>query len=308
MDLKQLRYFTVMAEAGSLSQASERLHIAQPALSLHLAKLEDELGVQLMVRNNRGVTLTAQGESLLQHAARILKDCDYTVSSFRSAATSPMGVVAVGFFSTTPEALVQIFLERVTREFPQISLRLHESHAGRLEGDLQNGTLDFALVMVRKATASFNIHPLLFEELFLVSPPDPQNTADEIDFREVCELPLFLPQAGITLRDQMDEAAMNIGKTPVVVHEIDSARFRKRAVLTGSGHTILPWSTVIDDAARGKFLLRRIVNPELRALLGLAESSVRPTSRARQAVKTILVDTITSLVNEGEWSAKVFAT
>jgi LysR family nitrogen assimilation transcriptional regulator len=306
MDLKQLRYFTVIAEAGSLSLASARLHIAQPALSLHLAKLESELGVQLMVRNNRGVTLTGHGERLLHHAGRILKDCDDTVSSFRCAATTPMGVVSVGFFSTTPEALVQLFIERVHAQFPQIFLKVYESHSGQLETDLQNGTLDFALVMVRKATEGFDIHPLLFEELFLVSPPEPGNTAEAIDFREVCDLPLFLPKVGISLRDQMDEAALNIGKTPNVVHEIDSARFRKRTVLSGLGHTILPWSTVVDDHAHKRFLLRRIVNPELRALLGLAESSARPPSRARQAVKSALVETITGLVNEGRWSALAY--
>ena len=306
MDLRQLRYFTVIADAGSLSKASERLHIAQPALSLHLAKLESELRVQLMVRNNRGVTLTEQGESLVKHAARLLKDSDFIVSSFRSASTIPMGDVTIGFPSTTPDALVHMFLERLHGQYPQIFLRVLESNSARLEEDLQKGILDLALVMVRKSTVAFDIHPLLFEELFLVSPSEGATAAEEIDFQDACELPLFLPRTGITLRDQVDEVAMNIGKTPMVVHEIDAARFLKSAVLSGRGHTILPWSTMVADHAHGKYWLRRIVNPELRALVGLAESNVRPRNHARQAVKTILVEIITRLVNEGRWSAQAY--
>jgi len=307
MDLRQLRYFTAIAEAGSLSRASDRLHIAQPALSLHLAKLEEELGVALMLRNNRGVSLTPQGESLLRHAVRILKDCDATVSSFRSASTSPSGEVAVGFPLSTPDILGQLFLERLNRECPRISLRLLESSSERLEETLQGGELDFAVIMFRRSTSGFDIHPLLFEELVLVSPHETSDGGREIEFREVCELPLFLPRVGNSLRDMVDEAAVSIGKPPNVVHEISAPRFMKSAVRSGYGHAILPWGTVGGDRAQGKFLLRRIVNPNLRALVGLAESVVRPSNHARYAVKQMLVDIISSLVQDGIWPAKPYS-
>jgi LysR family transcriptional regulator, nitrogen assimilation regulatory protein len=73
MELRQLRYFVAIAAAGSLSKASERLRIAQPALSLQLANLEAYLGTKLFERYNRGVRLTQSGTMLLQHAVTILK-------------------------------------------------------------------------------------------------------------------------------------------------------------------------------------------------------------------------------------------
>ena len=71
MDIKQLKYFVAIAEEGSLSAASVRLHVAQPSLSQHVIKIEEELGVQLLDRSPRGIVLTEAGQILLKHARDI---------------------------------------------------------------------------------------------------------------------------------------------------------------------------------------------------------------------------------------------
>ena len=73
MEIRHLRYFVAMAETGSLMKASERLHVAQPALSVHLANLEAELGTTLVTRSNRGVELTPDGQFLYERAVALLK-------------------------------------------------------------------------------------------------------------------------------------------------------------------------------------------------------------------------------------------
>ena len=87
MDFKQLRYFIAIADAGSLLRASERINIAQPALSVQLANLEAELGTQLVVRSNRGIELTDDGNILLLHARELIEKHSSVLAEMKSLRT-----------------------------------------------------------------------------------------------------------------------------------------------------------------------------------------------------------------------------
>ena len=95
MDARQLSYFVRIVETGSMSHAAADLHVAQSALSLHVANLEHELGVALLIRRKRGVTPTACGELLFNRARSILNQFDNTVQEIRSYAASPAGNVTL---------------------------------------------------------------------------------------------------------------------------------------------------------------------------------------------------------------------
>ena len=96
MDLRQLRYFTQIAESGNVSRAAEVLRIAQPSLSQQMRNLEDELGVELLFRHARGVTPTELGLKFYEHARRILQEVERAKEVVRSQATSPSGRISVG--------------------------------------------------------------------------------------------------------------------------------------------------------------------------------------------------------------------
>ena len=96
MDVKQMRYFVQIVESGSLSKAASQLHIAQPSLSQQLKGLEDELGVELLVRHPRGVTPTDLGMLFCDHARSILKDIDRAKEIVQTRARNPVGRVSVG--------------------------------------------------------------------------------------------------------------------------------------------------------------------------------------------------------------------
>jgi LysR family nitrogen assimilation transcriptional regulator len=304
MDLKQLRYFSAIAEAGSLSKASERLHVAQPALSFHLSRLEREMGVVLMQRTNRGIVLTEHGVVFLKHATRILKEVTVTVTAFKSCTAAITGNVAIGLPTSTPDAFVRRFLERSNECFPAVSLMLSERNTNQLETGLLDGTLDFAILLARKPTIAFEIEHLLFDNYMLVGPPGGEQ--GNIEFSEVCQLPLLLPRDGVAMRDRLEAVARSVGTSLLVAHELDSARFLKNGTLSGRGHTILPWASIREDVERGVFSARRIVNPEVRSLLCLASSLVKPPSHAREAVRATLLDLVKQMVMDGDWSGEVF--
>ncbi|MDP1535254.1 MAG: LysR family transcriptional regulator, partial [Rubrivivax sp.] len=100
MELRQLRYLVGICEAGSLLAASRRLHVAQPALSHHVAALEEELGARLFTRSNRGMAPTDAGRAFLEHARVVLADVERAASSVRLPGAEIRGDVVVGLPTT----------------------------------------------------------------------------------------------------------------------------------------------------------------------------------------------------------------
>src|ERR1700691_6573267 len=97
MDLRQLRYFVGIVQAGSLSRAADQLHVAQSAISRHLASLESEVGRQLVTRGPKGILLTEAGGVLYRHAEAILRQVEFGKQDAVSAPKVPAGSVAIGF-------------------------------------------------------------------------------------------------------------------------------------------------------------------------------------------------------------------
>src|SRR5216684_2285613 len=100
MELRSLAYFTRIAELGSITRAASHLRLAQPALTRHVQRLEEELGVALFTRANRGVRLTEAGEKLLESASRILRDVERTGDEIRAQDAHPSGRIILGITPT----------------------------------------------------------------------------------------------------------------------------------------------------------------------------------------------------------------
>jgi LysR family transcriptional regulator, hca operon transcriptional activator len=145
MELRHLRYFIAVAEAGSLTVAAEKkLHTAQPSLSRQIRDLEYEVGVQLMSRSVHGIELTAAGRAFLDHARLALTQTEAAAEAARRAARPIKPTFAMGFL-TGQEAN---WLPRATRilrdELFNIEIRVSSDHSTTLADDLQRGKLDSA--------------------------------------------------------------------------------------------------------------------------------------------------------------------
>ena len=110
MELRSLAYFLRIAELGSITRAAAHLRLAQPALTRHVQRLEEELGVPLFTRANRGVRLTEAGQKLLESAARILREVERTGDEIRAQDAHPSGRIILGITPTLCPVLVPEFL------------------------------------------------------------------------------------------------------------------------------------------------------------------------------------------------------
>src|SRR5271155_219341 len=125
MELRHLRYFIAVAEAGSLTVAAQKkLHTAQPSLSRQIRDLEHEVGVPLMSRSVRGIELTAAGRAFLDHARLALTQAEAAVEAARRAAQPSKGIFAVGFLTGQEVAWLARATRILSSELPNLEIRV----------------------------------------------------------------------------------------------------------------------------------------------------------------------------------------
>lgn len=304
MEIRQLRYFVGVVEAGSLLKASSRLHVAQPALGQQMAALEDELGSRLFARTSRGMSLTEAGRTFLEHAKVVLADIERARAAMRESAGSPRGEVVVGL-PTTIALAATVPLVRACRErLPDVRLKIIEAYSGFIREWLQSGRLDLAFLYGEHAEPAIVKRPLLEERLALVTSPSAQTLPARIPLTRAARFELVLPSRDHGLRRIIDEACLPLGLTLTVVAEIDSLPSVKRAVESGIGATILPLATVADEAAAGRLRASTITDASMLRRVVAATSMTRPTTLAGTAVTAQAIELIEGMVKSGAWPGR----
>jgi LysR family transcriptional regulator, nitrogen assimilation regulatory protein len=166
MDLRQLRYFVGIVQAGSLSRAADQLRIAQSAISHHLASLESEVGKPLVTRGPRGIHLTEAGAVLYRHAEAILRHVEIAKIDAMSAQNTPSGRVSVGLPVAWTGLVGFELFARVRGAYPQILPYLTDGNGMFLRERLVNRRLDIAILFTGQAERGIDVEPLLEEEMF----------------------------------------------------------------------------------------------------------------------------------------------
>ncbi|HVY07545.1 MAG TPA: LysR family transcriptional regulator [Burkholderiales bacterium] len=147
MELRHLRYFVTVAEELHFGRAARKLHISQPPLSMQIRSLEEELGVTLLNRTQRHVSLTQAGSALLGEARHILARVEQAVLTTRRASRGEIGELAVGFISVADYSVLPVVLREFRRRFPLVNLTLREATSDAQLRDLPAGHIDVGFVL-----------------------------------------------------------------------------------------------------------------------------------------------------------------
>src|SRR5260370_21925178 len=142
MELRHLRYFAAVAQYLNYSEASRRLHVAQPAISQTILDLEDELSVKLLLRTKRDVRLTAAGTAFLREAEEILRRAHEAQRLAQRAARGEVGVLGVGFFGTAAAPILPALVQAYRGKFPDVELRLFELNPDQQLAAFDEGRID----------------------------------------------------------------------------------------------------------------------------------------------------------------------
>lgn len=307
MELRQLRYLIGVCEAGGVLAASRTLHVAQPALSQSIAALEEELGVQLFVRSNRGMTLTPEGRTLVEHAHVVLADVERARHAVHSLSSDVGGEVSLGLPTTVALVATLPILQATRARFANLKLKIIESHSGFLGEWLDAGRLDLSVLFVSGNESAFECRPLLSEKLGLVTLAHDAPPGKETSLYSLAQRPLLLPSKEHGLRRIIDRVCAQHGVELDVIAEVDSLPNMKKAVRAGMGATILSPGALADDLEDGALVMTTISAPHISRQVACATSVKRPVTPATAAMIAIVTEQIEGLVRSGAWPAQWIA-
>lgn len=290
MNLRRLKYFIKIVDVGSLTQAADILHIAQPALSQQLATLEGEVNQQLLIRTKRGVTPTDAGKILYTHAQAILRQCDQAQSAIDGAGQTLSGHVSVGLApGTAAQQLALPLMTEVQRLHPGIVLYFNENFGTTLSELIMNGRMDMAVIYDNRNIHGLRFIPLMKEDLCFVCPHALGEPLREITLAAVARFDLFLPRIYNIMRKVVDDAFVQQGLTYRVKTEIESQTTLNAALAAGMGCTIMPESAARAMLKPADAWMAKIVEPDVQASLSFCISDHLPLSQPAEAVKAILL-------------------
>ncbi|MDU9416480.1 LysR substrate-binding domain-containing protein [Pseudomonas sp. zfem005] len=245
MDLKQLRYFIAVAEELHFGRAAARLFISQPALSFDIKKLEEQLGVQLLVRTNKSVKLTAAGQVLLDEARSLLQQAEQARRLTLRSAQGALGRLRVGFVSSMLYRGLPAAVRRFEEAHPGMEVVLQEMNSAEQALALQRGQIDIGFVHRGPLPAGLRAEPLLAEPFLCCLPPGHRLAgAAKLDLGELCEEPfiLFPRPAAPHYHDLIIACCVAAGFSPQIRHEARLWQTIAAMVGQGMGVALLPES------------------------------------------------------------------
>ena len=306
MDIKQLRYFVAVVEAKSFSRAAQKLHVAQPALSLHVRNMESELGTELLLRMPQGVAPTEAGVILLQRARDIIADFESAKLAVHEHASDPAGEVHLGLPGTIAELLAVPLIVRTRERYPRIRLKIAEAMSGFVLEWLQEARIDLGVLYLPIYERGLRSVPIADEQLYLFTPRDfehgdlpPEGTA--LDFATIAELPLILPGESHGLRTLINSEIENLGLELSTVIDVNSYKAIKTLVNHGEGASILPANAIREDVEAGKFRCWAINDPPFGRTVHLVQPFDKPQTSAATVVHQLCEETLQELIVSGHW-------
>lgn len=311
MDIPRLRAFLYAVELGSVSRAASRLRTAQSALSRQIRKLEEELGVQLLVREGRGVRPTEAGEALVRRGEWLLQQIQATAEEVQAHEGRPSGTVTLALPPGAAKTLGPQLVMRYRERCPNVTLRLRSGLSGFIRQWLAEGSLDAALLHDPPRIPDVVIRPLIDEDQYLIA-PSAANVARlprglralprRFQLAELARLPLILPSRPHGLRALLDSLAAR-ERITLDVLEVDNLELIKTLVESGAGFSVMAFNAAQLEVKRR--VLRAVpLEPTVSWQLALAMPKRQPTRATVELVK-LLEELIVEMVARGVWRGRL---
>lgn len=266
MDLRRLRLFVAVAEHGSFTAAAEAEHVAQPAVSLAVRELEQELGAPLFTRSRTGAGLTVAGEALLGPARQALRDVEHAAAAVAAVTGLVAGHLDLACLPTLAADPVAELVGRFRREHPGVAVRMGAPlDLDELAAAVRNGAAEVGVTERGASNAGLEEIEIGRQELFAVAPAGGPTSPLRIERLE--GVPLVLSPTGSSLRDAVDIAMVEAGVRPDIGVETAQRDALIPLVLAGAGTTFLP-DTLARAAGRLGATVRPI-RPRLRRTIAL---------------------------------------
>ncbi|MEA2168166.1 MAG: hypothetical protein QOF76_1466 [Solirubrobacteraceae bacterium] len=288
MELRQLRYLVAVADELHFTRAAAREHIAQPALSQQIRRLEAELGTALVERTTRRVALTEAGDVLVARARRALAELAAAEHELADLAGVRAGHVSIGATGTLGPIDLSYLLAKFHEQHPHVELTVRERPSDELADLLRTDAIDFAFLSVtERLREGLELHRLIEEELVVVLPvAHPLAKRRELKLVDLRDEDFVCFVAGARLRELVIGAARESGFELHIAFESDQVRRIRDLVGRGLGVTVLPRSDVGDEPG---LRVVRLTEPPLLRDVTLAWRAGRHLGSAARAFHELVL-------------------
>ena len=259
MDVRQLEMFQAVAEAGSFTQAAQRLHVSQSAISRQVKLLEEELQGLLLHRGARQVTLTQAGELLLRLASRVQQDMQEVASQISETHELRRGTLTLAGGMTVCMFILPRLLKKYRSLYKRVDLRVVSGSSEELQGMLRSHEVDLALLTLPIVAKDLEVRPLLKEELVVVTAPGhPLSRKRTVEPGELGRFPLIVYEPGSNTRKVIDQFFIDQKIPMEIAMETENVEIIKAMVAAGLGITLVPYMAIAREARQRRFAYSRV--------------------------------------------------
>ncbi|MCM0759078.1 MULTISPECIES: LysR family transcriptional regulator [Sporomusa] len=262
MDIRDMRNFYAIVEAGNISNAAKRLNIAQPPLSKQMKQLEEQLGVQLFERGSRRIRLTEAGQLLRERAEQILGLVDGTVKEITELNSNLAGTLSIGTVTTSGATLLPNLLSRFHDLYPDVTFQLWEGDGYRILELLDNRVIEIGIIRAPFDSEIYESITLPDEPLMIAMKRDGCQCGEDPEVIRLAELagqPLIIPRRWQAMVEEWCEKA---GFAPNIVCLCDGILLNILWVKLGIGMALVPKSTEV-LSSDAELIYKTIVEPNV---------------------------------------------
>lgn len=287
MELRQLKYFQLVSRLGNVTRAAEQCHVAQPAISIAIQKLEEELGIQLFDRNQKRFSLTMEGNVYLQRVDKILSLVEDSVVEMNDYRTLQRGGIRIGIPPLLGAFLFPYIFSKFTQVYPNLTLQTIEGGTLAIQNLLEKGELDVGIIMLSNMSDHLETLPITTGELVVCMPQGhPLSSFSRISMGQLVDQPFVLLQEDTYTRQLVIEEAEKHHFSPRIVFSSSQIETILGLVEQGIGISVL-LDTIVRK--RADIISRPLAEP-LYVRAGLAWNKERYLPKAALAFIQFIKD------------------
>ena len=257
MTLNELRFIVAVAQERNFRRAAEKAFISQPALSLAIQKLEEELGVKIFERDKSGISITSVGDAIVEQAQRVLEEASRIREIASQGKNQLAGLLKIGIIHSVGPYLLPDLIPALKKMAPNMPLEVEENITSNLDTLLRNGKLDVIIIALPFVDAGIFTRPL-YDEPFDVVVNSDHRWADRnsIKAQELAEEKVLLLDSGHCFSNQVAEACPDLKRKRNDIQHGTSLETIRNMVASGLGITVLPASA---NSPRYRSLLLKVI-------------------------------------------------
>ena len=289
-DLNDLLAFRAVAELSNFRKAAESVHISQPAFSRRIDKLEQALGVRLLERSTRRVSLTAVGRDFARKVEQLLEDLDNTLLGIRGVAATRMGEVTIACVPSTVYYFLSQVIRRYHEAFPKIRVRVFDASANEVLGAVARSEADFGLNFMGAQEPDIEFKPLLEDRFVAACRRDhPLARKRQVAWSELAQYDFISIAKTSGNRLLLDQALANVAGRPQSIYEAQHVTTQLGLVEAGLGVAAVP-SLAMPGADHPLLVSVPLTDPVVTRRVGLIRRKGRSLSPSAQQLYDFLAE------------------